>query len=225
MDNSWSGRRDHPPFLFLCNTGARVSEALSVRAQDVQRDGYWVVQLLSKAESNARCSSRGETPQHIRVWLKCAALNQLPNCFGRPVTRTAVQQRFQLHVQTAQTNCPSLRQRRISSDAIRHYLAFLIMSCNGESQRIWTGDFRFRCAKQPDIILCQLQLFRKARTPGCGRRWRGRDRYRICSTGQETANNADYVAYSALGPVSAKIISSFGLQKGDYTTQRCPCYL
>jgi hypothetical protein len=112
MDNSWSGRRNHPFFLFLYNNGARVPEALSVR---------------------------------------------VPNCFGRPVTRTAVQQRFQLHVQTAQANCPSLRQRRISSDAIRHYLPFLIMSCNGGSQRIWTGDFRSRCAKQPDIVLCQLQ--------------------------------------------------------------------
>jgi integrase/recombinase XerD len=37
MDNSWSGRRDHLLFLFLYNTGARVSEALSVRVQTASR--------------------------------------------------------------------------------------------------------------------------------------------------------------------------------------------
>src|SRR5271166_749973 len=46
MDNSWSGRRDHLLFLFLYNTGARVSEALGVRVQDVQRNDYRAVQLL-----------------------------------------------------------------------------------------------------------------------------------------------------------------------------------
>src|SRR6266481_8094309 len=44
MDNSWSGRRDHLLFLFLYNTGARVSEALSVRVPD----DYRAVQLLGK---------------------------------------------------------------------------------------------------------------------------------------------------------------------------------
>jgi len=37
MDNSWSGRRDHLLFLFLYNTEARVSEALSVRVQTASR--------------------------------------------------------------------------------------------------------------------------------------------------------------------------------------------
>jgi site-specific recombinase XerD len=37
MDNSWSGRRDHLLFLFLYNTGARVSEALSVQVQTASR--------------------------------------------------------------------------------------------------------------------------------------------------------------------------------------------
>jgi integrase/recombinase XerD len=39
------------------------------------------------------------------------------------MSRTAVQQRLQLHVQTAQTNCRSLRRRRISPHTIRHATA------------------------------------------------------------------------------------------------------
>jgi integrase/recombinase XerD len=109
MDNSWSGRRDHLLFLFLYNTGARVSEALSVRVQDLRK----------------------ETAQHIRAWLKLAGLKPdqplVPNRFGKPMTRTAVQQRLQLHVQAAQANCPSLRCRRISPHTIRHATAMNLL--------------------------------------------------------------------------------------------------
>ena len=43
------------------------------------------------------------------------------------MTRTAVQQRLQLHVQTAQVNCPSLRRRRISPHTIRHATAMSLL--------------------------------------------------------------------------------------------------
>ena len=132
MDNSWSGRRDHLLFLFLYNTGARVSEALSVRVQDVQRHDYRSVQLLGKGRKQRTVPLWKETVQHIRAWLRLAGLKPdqplLPNRFGRPMTRTAVQQRLQLHVQTAQATCPSLRHRRISPHTIRHYLPFRTMS-------------------------------------------------------------------------------------------------
>jgi integrase/recombinase XerD len=72
-----------------------------------------------------------ETAQHIRAWLKLAALRPdqplQPNRFGRSMTRTAVQQRLQLHVQTAQANCPSLRHRRISPHTIRHGTAMNLL--------------------------------------------------------------------------------------------------
>jgi integrase/recombinase XerD len=54
MENSWSGRRDYLLFLFLYNTGARVSEALSVWVQDVQRYDYRAVQLLGKGRKQVR---------------------------------------------------------------------------------------------------------------------------------------------------------------------------
>jgi integrase/recombinase XerD len=131
MDHSWSGRRDHLLFLFLYNTGARVSEALSVRVQDVQRENYRAVQLLGKGRKQRMVPLWKETAQHIRAWLKLAALRPdqplLPNRYGMPMTRTAVQQRLQLYVQTAQLNCPSLRNRRISPHTIRHGTAMNLL--------------------------------------------------------------------------------------------------
>jgi integrase/recombinase XerD len=130
MDNSWSGRRDHLLFLFLYNTGARVSEALSVRVQDLQRHDYRAVQLLGKGRKQRTVPLWKETAQHIRAWLKFADLKPdqplLPNRFGKPMTRTAVQQRLQLHLQTAQLNRPSLR-RRISPHTIRHATAMHLL--------------------------------------------------------------------------------------------------
>ena len=131
MDNSWSGRRDHLLFLFLYNTGARVSEALSVQVQDVRRDDYRAVQLLGKGRRQRTVPLWKETAQHIRAWLKLAGLKPdqplLPNRFGKPMTRTAVQQRLQLHVQAAQATCPSLRCRRISPHTIRHATAMNLL--------------------------------------------------------------------------------------------------
>jgi integrase/recombinase XerD len=131
MDNSWSGRRDHLLFLFLYNTGARVSEALSVRVQDVQQHDYRSVQLLGKGRKQRMVPLWKETVQHIRSWLRLAGLKPdqplLPNRFGRPMTRTAVQQRLKLHVQTVQATCPSLRHRRISPHTIRHATAMNLL--------------------------------------------------------------------------------------------------
>jgi integrase/recombinase XerD len=153
MDSSWSGRRDHLLFLFLYNTGARVSEALSVRVQDVRRDDYRAVQLLGKGRRQRTVPLWKETAQHIRAWLKLAGLKPdqplLPNRFGKPMTRTAVQQRLRLHVQAAQVNCPSLRCRRISPHTIRHYLPFRTMSGTG----LPTQYFRQMREVAHDIVL------------------------------------------------------------------------
>ena len=46
-------------FLFSINTGARVSEALSVRVRDVQWDDYRAVQLLGKGKKQRTGDSSG----------------------------------------------------------------------------------------------------------------------------------------------------------------------
>ena len=89
------------------------------------------MQLLGKGRRQRTVPLWKETAQHIRAWLKLAGLKPdqplLPNRFGKPMTRTAVQQRLQLHVQAAQANCPSLRCRRISPHTIRHATAMNLL--------------------------------------------------------------------------------------------------
>ena len=124
-DDSWTGCRDHLLFLFLYNTGARVSEAISVRVQDVQRHDYRAVQLLGKGRKQRMVPLWKETTRLIRAWLKIAGLKSESNrcCLtasAYEMTRTAVQQRLRLLVQAAEPKCPSLHHRRISPHTIRH---------------------------------------------------------------------------------------------------------
>ena len=130
-DDSWTGHRDHLLFLFLYNTGARVSEAISVRVQDVQRHGYKAVQLLGKGRKQRMFPLWKETSRLIRAWLKLASLKSeqplLPNRFGTEMTRTAVQQRLRLLVQAAGPKCPSLHRSHISPHTIRHTTAMHLL--------------------------------------------------------------------------------------------------
>jgi site-specific recombinase XerD len=130
--DSWTGRRDHLLLLFLYNTGARVSEAITVSVRDVQRHDFQAVELLGKGRKERMVPLWKETSRAIRNWVKSGGLtaDQLlfPNRFGTAMTRTAVQQRLHLHVQTAANErCPSLRERHLSPHTIRHTTAMHLL--------------------------------------------------------------------------------------------------
>jgi site-specific recombinase XerD len=129
--DSWTGRRDHLLFRFLYNTGARVSEATSVRVEDVQTHDYRAVQLHGKGRKQRVVPLWKETTHHIRAWLKNTALKPeqplFPNRFGSAMTRTAVQQRLRLCVKSAEPTCRSLARQRISPHTIRHTTAMHLL--------------------------------------------------------------------------------------------------
>ena len=60
------GERDHALLLFLYNTGARVSEALAVRACDLRLERPWQVRLLGKGQKERICPLWSETVAALR---------------------------------------------------------------------------------------------------------------------------------------------------------------
>lgn len=142
---SRAGRRDHALFLFLYNTGARVSEAINASVKDVQSREFHAVELLGKGRKQRVVPLWKETSRALRDWVRFAGLAQndilFPNRFGTAMTRNAVQQRLLLCVESASKDCPSLRCRKISPHTLRHTTAMHLLQSGVSSPVIslWLG--------------------------------------------------------------------------------------
>lgn len=140
-----AGRRDHALFLFLYNTGARVSEAINARVNDVQSREFHSVELLGKGRKQRVVPLWKETSQALRAWVRFADLDQndvlFPNRFGTAMSRNAVQQRLLMCVESASKGCPSLRFRKISPHTLRHTTAMHLLQSGVSSPVIslWLG--------------------------------------------------------------------------------------
>jgi len=129
-----SGRRDQLLFRFLYHTGARISEALRLRQQDI----HW------GAPSTACLHGKGRKERVLPLLKLLAqelkrALAQSPheptalvfqNRFGQPLTRWGVEKRLRRTVQRAAQHCPSLKGRRVSPHTFRHTTAMCLLQAD-----------------------------------------------------------------------------------------------
>ena len=129
--DSRTGRRDRLLLQILYNTGARVSEAIAIRVEDVQSHECKAVRLHGKGRKQRVVPLWAQTTSLIKAWLKTIHLSPqqplLPNRFGQHLSRTAVQQRLSLALTAATAACPSLQGRRISPHTIRHTTAMHLL--------------------------------------------------------------------------------------------------
>ncbi len=129
---SWTSQRDHLLLAMLYNTGARVSEIISVRVADVVLDGAACVHLHGKGRKERAVPLWKTTVQEIRAWLRlnptlCAQAPLLPNRDGRAMTRCNVNQRLALAVASAISQEPSLASKRVSPHVLRHSTAMHLL--------------------------------------------------------------------------------------------------
>jgi len=129
-----SGRRDHLLFNFLYHTGARVSEALQLRHQDIHWGAPVTVCLHGKGRKERVIPLLKPIAQELK-----RALAQLPpepaslvfeNRLGQPLTRWGVQKRLRRTVQQAVQHCPSLKGRRVSPHTFRHTTAMGLLQAD-----------------------------------------------------------------------------------------------
>ncbi len=121
----WSGMRDRVLLATLYNTGARVSEIITLRCADLQLDRSSSVHLRGKGRKERAVPLWRSTAASLRKWLPhidpSPEAPLFPNRARKPLTRSGVEHRLDLAVETAQNTCPSLKGRRISPHTIRHY--------------------------------------------------------------------------------------------------------
>lgn len=123
-----SGRRDRLLFTLLYNTGARISEALQLRPQDL-RDR--AIQLHGKGRKERIVPIWSTTMRSLRQW--CKAKHIAPDQFiftsrtGGPISHDGVAFRLALTVRKAVSQCPSLQGRRITCHTFRHSTAMTML--------------------------------------------------------------------------------------------------
>ncbi len=145
-NGTWTSQRDHLLLRMLYNTGARVSEIISVTVADVMLDGVACVLLHGKGRKQRTVPLWPSTVRHIRAWLRRNPQLQsgsalLPNRDGRAMSRSNVTQRLALAVQAARITWPQLANRRISPHIIRHTTAMHLLQSgtDPETLALWLG--------------------------------------------------------------------------------------
>ncbi len=126
-----SGRRDRLLFQLLYNTGARVSEIVSLNRQDVAAGTCQSLTLHGKGRKERPVPLWPKTARQLRQWLEQSppepSTPVFTNRFGRRLSRFGIEKRLQKAALQAAKVCPSLQGRRVSPHVFRHTTAMHLL--------------------------------------------------------------------------------------------------
>ena len=141
----WHGRRDKIMFLTLYNTGARVSEIISLRIKDISIQKIGFVTIHGKGRKERTVPLWKKTITSLKTWLK--EVNTMPdyplfpNAKGNFLSRSGVENRLKLAVKNASQKCTSLLKKNISPHTFRHTTAMHLLQSGVDISVIalWLG--------------------------------------------------------------------------------------
>jgi integrase/recombinase XerD len=180
---SRNGARDHALLLFLYNTGARVSEALAVRACDLQMERPRQVRLLGKGRKERICPLWSETTSALYRLMRAQKAEDLlfRNNHGAPLTRDGVAYLLRKYVRIAAQQIPALRKRRVTPHVMRHSCAVALLQAGIDVSVIRDYLGHASVATTSRYITTNLQMKREVLEafwkragldPSAPRRWR-----------------------------------------------------
>lgn len=141
----WSGRRDHALLLTLYNTGARVSEIIGLRREQVHVGTGPHVELHGKGRKERVVPLWTETAGVLQAWFRernsPADTVTFPNVRGRPLSRDGIDYLLRRAVTIAAQNCPSLKAKKVSPHVLRHTTAMHLLQAGVDMAVIalWLG--------------------------------------------------------------------------------------
>jgi integrase/recombinase XerD len=136
------GYRDYVLLLFLYNSGARASEAASLRIRDLDIRTRFV-RITGKGNKQRVCPLWPETVGHL-----CRLITERPkdeplfqNRLKQPMTRFGIHTLVERHATRAAEQEPSMRSKRISPHTIRHSTATHLLRAGVDINTIrgWLG--------------------------------------------------------------------------------------
>jgi len=143
--SAWSGRRDRVMFKVFHNTGARASEVIGMRIEDLQLERSASVIIRGKGRKMRLMPLWKTTAKMLRGWLKEIDTKPhapvFPNRAGGPLSLSGVEYRLRVAVAQAVNVCPALKKRSISPHTLRHTTAmhFLQSGTDQEVIALWLG--------------------------------------------------------------------------------------
>ena len=172
---TWSGRRDHVLLATLYNTGARVSEVVTLDVGHLHLDRTPRINLHGKGRKERTVPLWKSTARTLAAWARERGAPPdaplFPNRSGRRITRSGIARRLALTVAVATTACPSLRNQSISPHTIRHTTAMHLLEAGNDISLIalWLGHENpstTHAYLEADLALKERVLARVAAPPG-----------------------------------------------------------
>ena len=141
---------------FLYNTGARVSEAVTLDIADLRLEAPAQVGILGKGRKQRWCPLWAETAAALREYLHQRRLTGKPqsplfvNARGQRLSRHGVNAILQRHLLTAAKAQPSLQKKRIGPHSFRHTAALHLLQAGVELNviRAWLGHVSITTTSQ-----------------------------------------------------------------------------
>ena len=128
---TWAGRRDRVLLTVMYNTGARVSEIVGLRRDDLLDAGARTLRIRGKGRKERVVPLWKQTAAELGRWSKSLAPRPdgplFPGARGQPLSRSSVEDRLDMAVSRAAATCPGLRGRSVSPHTIRHTTAMHLL--------------------------------------------------------------------------------------------------
>ena len=139
------GRRDYALLLTLYNTGARISETLALRQDQVSFGAASLVHFKGKGRKERSMPLWPITSRTLRIWIEKRGENPdcilFPNAGGGTLSTDGATYLLDQAVPRAIPSCPSLKTKRVSPHVIRHTTAMHLLQSGAEMTAIalWLG--------------------------------------------------------------------------------------
>ena len=143
--NTWTGQRDRVMLATLYNTGARVSELIGMRLEDLVLKPSASVRIRGKGRKERSIPLWPETGVQLKRWLRAYPRQPdqplFPSRLGNPLTRIGVTERLKLAVKSAAEQYPELAKKRVFPHLIRHSIAMHMLQAGVDITVIslWLG--------------------------------------------------------------------------------------
>jgi len=152
-------------------TGLRVSELAGLCHRDVTLGTGANVACVGKGRKERHTPLTAQTAAVLEAWADGHATGPDSPLFsgpsGKPLTRDGIARIVTRHAATAETNCPSIAQKRVTPHVLRHSCAMRLLDAGVDTAVIalWLGHESIRTTdiyRHADLALKERALARTA---------------------------------------------------------------